>query len=334
MDERYKRRVRTTAKWLHWLVQIALVLYIIFGLSIPIADYPGDKEMAASAFPLLQAEGVFYSAMNNHAFRTIDEVVAFVPPEQEAQLELWAQRIRDHVAVPAAVFLQEGSTVRWPDLQKEFENAAPAVERKLLTVLSVDSGRTPERVGDFEKYRSAVTVKPSPMPEDSAVYTFWVFGKPEGSKRWGVVFNGLDYLSIFVDKLRFGTEGFKQDYDYRLLSFLFQLDPEERITVFGTEKYGLLIRSPEDSVLYQTTGLDTSNTKFTQNCWQSFLFSWEVYLPDVEQRYRNQLTKFYTLPPVPWVGILIFLFVIIVTAFFYRWILRLTAPASDKPQEL
>jgi hypothetical protein len=331
MDDSQKRRLRRTAKWLHWIAQLIFVFVLFFILFA--SSYIPLKVAEYSALNgLLQADEVFTSVFFTGMVKRLNEVATYVPPDDPAEFPEWASGIQEHLQIPCAVFYDDGSRIDWIAVDRIYENKLAAAD-SILTAQSQAADSNRIRLGSISKsyYR---------LGESSLRR----YRRDNSNISWGCLSQTGDEYPAFIERLQAAKDNAAMDPDLRLLNAFFrinvspvELDDDRRSIEAGglplTRRYGLRIYSTEnDSLLYSTVGVNPENEKYEYRPAEGRdlpPYRWEIYNHEYDQGFRHLIKQAMVGEKPPWATIVILGISMLVLALFYRWILKLTKPETN-----
>jgi hypothetical protein len=337
MDDSQKRKLRRTAKWLHWSAQIIIVVVAIFRFAVPqVLEEAADAMVTGDAMiKLVEPESVFSHLLVRSGISKTEQLTNYPPPLDKNNLIAWGQSVADHMDQSCAVFYFDGDkTVQWPVADKRFTESMKLVDEHLLsTATCVPDSPLVFQFGSFYLERGNFDSTQVDMSDfKSGHISIAYIGRADSPERWGVIYNMFEAFKTFVDKLKSADDkAFNYDHDLGLLINLYHLGKtkaREYAAKYGTVQYGLRVYDGEtDSLVYSTPALDTTNQKIDMKI-ATFPYWWQVYNSDqAEERGRNfEEIASHRVPPWPWYSGIGNLFLMFVLAMLYRTVLKTTKP--------
>jgi len=341
MDDKSKRRIRWIAKRLHWLAQLVLFTFLVLNIFAPSILRKAGEEVVSgeSMVHLIVPEQVFGEIHLFHTIRRTEELAQFIPPSSTDRYTEWGDLVATHLDQPCAVFYFDGSqSVQWPVLPEQFEPAVAHVENRLRSGTTCDADSPLVReygtiLLERDHFDSTGT-RPDKIEKETFSAVFCAM--EDSDARWGAVYHMRNFVYPFIRKLQSVKENAPiMDYELRLLDNLFHLrrtPKQQGRPDILTRRAGLRIfESGTDKMLFTTPDLDTTNRKIEMKV-ESMPDWYEVYASDHDQQWRDEVKDMISEDPMrfPWIGFIIDVFLILVIALFYRWILKLTSPVIHR----
>lgn len=281
MNDNRKRRMQIAAGWIHWIAQILLAAVIIAQFAMPrpaVTEAAKTSREEAARQSLKIADGVFLYSFIAYFDSKVTGLAAFVPPEDDQQLVDWTGDVAEHMAVPAAVFLQRGGEIRWPLLPASLRPVKAEALKLLNAPLSEEDKQRVQPVGTMEIFRSSFKI-------GAQEYNIDIAGPHGWPVRWGVIHKFGDHWFPFIEELKRAENRSQIDWRMRILSSQFQLEPpvhDMRTETPLAAGHGLRIHRSDGGMIYETPGLDTTRVKFVQSLSDLPVW-WEIYASEAEE---------------------------------------------------
>lgn len=320
MDDKSKRRIRSIAKRLHWLLQIIIFIAIASKMVFLYAGTQIAKEelqSMVSSRPLSNAGLRVLNAVWWEEVPKVATLYAYPLPQDAKDYGVWADSIQRHLERPSAVFVTHDGKLDW---LIEHDHLLPAK----ATAESLAVGLMPhlayvKQVGEWK------TTSVSRMLPDSSSFTVSCFEQQGRSERWGIVVSDIDSWRAFARALNEYKEGNK--FDSRIGWV------ENDLNVGGTSPFKHNFRIfIHDSLAFESPEFDT--TKYVHSVGYGAI-SEDYQLCDSEQQWRDRaagkLKEDWGMGWgwFDWSGLIKAIFYSFVIALFYHWILKLTSAKTD-----
>jgi hypothetical protein len=306
LDDHQKRKLRNTARVLHWMTLLVLGLALVAGLLIRTAEPKLVRVYFEKS--LLRASGAVVSAFGDFNRDRRDGLTSFLPPARPDAMILWAKTVQDYLGQPAAVFVREGSHTTWINSPEEFQEAVSKVPALFNGDSSSAALGSMDTLGAFERRRARVEV-------NGVGHTVWVVGPLADSLRWGALVRFEDIWRPFFKMLEEGASAPQLQPASQQLNVVLQVENAAPEPTSRTGMRAFL----HDELLYQTPGLDTTHHVYPVKL--SGYAKMEYFLSDEDQRAMD----YFLAQGLSWGKLLLTALVGVAVHVFWRWIMKLTA---------
>jgi hypothetical protein len=306
VDDLTKKKLRNTARILHW--SSLLVIGLVFAGGIVARFFEPLFVKVYFEKPLMKASSAVVDAIGDFYFNRRNELTAFLPPAHPDAMVSWANEIEERLGQPVAVFVREGSALTWINVPPEFQKAVDQVPRLFRKDVSREDRGVVDSLGSFVRRRTYVKV-------DTNNFTVWIVGPTADSLRWGVILLFTETWKPFFSELNKGATTPLLNPSAQRLNELLQI---ENISREMTTRTGLRAFAHSE-LLYETPGVDTTHHSYAITLSDSLKL--EYYLSDEDEGAMNYFSSQIT----DWRNLLFLLFLGIVVHVNWRWIKKLTA---------
>jgi hypothetical protein len=336
MDDKSRRKLRRTAKWFHWIVQIIIGVLLILRIFLPelMVDY-GDAVLdSMTKRSLMTPAHALSNTIVRSAWARTHDLTRFLPPSDDKNLEAWAQDIETYFDQPLAIFYYDSKTVRWPRLAEQFAEIQDRIDALLKSgITCTPAAPNVRKMGTmFVQRASFDTLETGQGEAGTDRFSATIVGTAESSVRWGIIYDYKEEIYPFVRRL----EKLKKDgsifNDLSVIDGMFFMrrhpNDADKDSV-NTNLYGLRIyQAVTDSILFATPDLDTTNYKYHYKMRSSFPWWIEIYDSDRGEMRRENILDLVGEPTkLLWIGFAaVNLFTMFVLALLYRSVLKATKP--------
>ncbi len=300
MDDIEKRKLRKTARIVHWVAQGTLVLVLIQVVAAALSHQIVGHWRAMR--PLTDAAHELIMVNARLIGEKTDRLMAFAPPTDSLQWYAWSRAVREHMEQPAAVFVKEDSTIHWYSIPEQYLSLIPQVPPLF------DMSRPPKERAKADTIGNLVRWKSDVGAEDSEGFIV-AYAPVAGGVGWGVLYAYRDGFPLIFESLRRCSLAAHMERPADLLSETFQLERNDR-----TFNPGLCVWR-HDSLLYATPSVDTTHTRYDFSLGD---FSCAAFASDITEQ------SAYLGAKNSWVTAIWLVVIMIVVNVFWRWIKKLT----------
>jgi hypothetical protein len=255
MDETQKAEIREWAKKryrraLIFLPLFALIWFGVWGFNMWRA---GAEHEARANIALSHAASAVMQEFARFYFQQTQGLIAYPPPLHASGEAEWAAVIEKHFGRPTAVFVIDGSDVRWARMPDKFRADSARLDQSVRVEENLENRGKRSRldVGDMEILHWTVSAKPSN-------HVVWMTGPKHSSERWGAVMGVSDFWDVMFPELYRADSTPRMDNPAQVLRDEVELSPRGR----QINKPGLrIIRN--GVIAFDSPGLDTSQFCYT-----------------------------------------------------------------------
>jgi hypothetical protein len=310
MDEAAKAKLRNRARILHWVTELILSAFLLLGIlttsvwpkyTKAMADLFLDEELYDAASLVMAEFGRFY-------FGRGEQLLAYPPPENCAERDVWAKKIAEDFRQPVAVFVRDCCGLEWITCPPEFAPGQAHIERYFAGTADKKDQVTRYDIGMMETRRLV-------FGSDSLGFRADIVGPLNDSLRWGIVRCYLDTWRAFLTSLNDPQTIVGPSHPAHMLQHVVMLpsDLTQRLPKFRA--------SIDGNVIFASPKLDTTRHK---------------YISEVEhlrQEYygtksRGEYAFLISRRLVSWRSFFLPLFLMLAVHLYWLWIKKLTKPGE------
>ncbi|MBU0507255.1 hypothetical protein KKH27_00265 [bacterium] len=312
MDNAQKAKIRNTARIIHWVMQLLLIVALILTATVRWSwhAYRDTMSRIVQDEPLLAANGLLMGEFSRFFFLRGQKLLPYLPPSQVFERETWARAIAEELDQSVAVFVRDNRGLTWMACPPELEGGKALVER-----LFCGPGE-----GDHVTRREcgAMKVTRAYSEGDTLKLRADIVGRMSDSLRWGTVFSYQDTWRAFFRNLNQQRMNLRSDDPAEILEEVIQLP-----CTYARDDLPKLRAFVEDEELFASAGLDTTRHRYV---FETDGLRLEYYGTE-----RTALqAKIFNRPFVSWRPVFLTLILMLVVHLYWRWIKRLTADAVSK----
>jgi hypothetical protein len=191
MDQDARARIRSSARILHVIGQLMLLMLLVTSVMWWYVGRSLGKRYVASVFTT--ANESFLRSQKIYQDQKLEAISDFLPPSDPDSLKPWAERIQRHMGQYVTIFLQRGSEVQWV-LRSDSLGAVTAMLTQTLSRHTY--GGTTDTVGSMRFQR--FYTHGSDSSRGRAVF---VTGPLNDSMQWGLVYGIEDSWQRYLKML-------------------------------------------------------------------------------------------------------------------------------------